>query len=292
MQEWLELSASALRVAAPVWFCALGAVWSERSGVINIGMEGMMMFGAFWGAVGTFWGGPLWGLLLATAAGISLALLHAVVTVSFRVDQIISCVAINILAYGLSRFFCYRFFNMAAASPNLQGLPKLPAGDIEISWLLPLAGLLTIGTWLAFRQTTFGLRLQAVGENPAVADSVGISVYYYRYAGVLIGGAFAGLAGGYLSIEHTGMYVEGMTQGRGFIALAAMIVGNWNPLGVMGASLLFGLFDAVSFRAVQNSLVPYQFVRMAPYVLTLAALAGLRGKTRPPAAVGFNWMRD
>jgi len=131
-----------------------------------------------------------------------------------------------------------------------------------------------------------------VGENPAAADSVGISVAATRYAGVLICGAFAGLAGAYLSIEHTGMYVEGMTQGKGFIALAALIFGNWNPFGVVGASLLFGAFDAMSFRLVQSQAVPYQFVQMMPYLLTLAVLAGLRGKTRPPAAAGQAWSRD
>ena len=292
MEGMLELAASALRLGVPVAICALGALWSERSGVINIGLEGMMMIGAFWGAAGAYWYGPAAGILLALAAGMLTALLHAAVTVHGRVDQIISGVAVNILAYGLNRLFGYRFFNMAASSPEVPGLPELFAGGSEMSWLIPLTLVLTGASWLVLARTGFGLQLQAVGENPAAADSVGISVSAYRYAGVLICGAFAGLAGAYLSIEHTGMYVEGMTQGRGFIALAAMIVGNWNPLGVMGASLLFGLFDAVSFRAVQNSFVPYQFVRMAPYVLTLAALAGLRGKTRPPAAVGLNWMRD
>ena len=292
MGDWLELTASALRVAAPVWLCALGAVWSERSGVINIGLEGMMIFGAFWGAVGTNWAGPFFGIFLAIVAGVALALLHAAVTVTFRVDQIISGVAVNILAYGLSRFFCYRIFDMAAASPSLQGMGKLSAGGLELSWLLPLSLLLSLVTWLALQRTVFGLRLRAAGENPEVADSVGISVPAYRYAGVLIGGAFAGLAGGYLSIEHTGMYVEGMTQGKGFIALAAMIVGNWNPFGAMGAALFFGLFDAASFRLVRNNVIPYQFVQMVPYLLTLGALAGLRKKSRPPAAVGQNWSRD
>lgn len=292
MEGVLELAASALRLGIPVALCALGALWSERSGVINIGLEGMMMIGAFWGAVGALWYGPATGILLAITAGMCMALLHAVVTVQGRVDQIISGVAINILAYGLNRLFGYRFFNMAATSPVVPRLPELFAGGLELSWLVPLTLVFTGVTWLVLTRTGFGLHLQAVGENPAAADSVGISVFAYRYAGVLICGALAGLSGAYLSIEHTGMYVEGMTQGKGFIALAALIFGNWNPFGVVGASLLFGVFDAVSFRLVQNQAVPYQFVQMIPYLLTLAVLAGLRGKTKPPAAIGQAWSRD
>ena len=292
MEGLLELTASALRLGIPVAICALGALWSERSGVINIGMEGMMLTGAFWGAVGAFWYGPTVGILLAVAAGLVMALLHAAVTVSGRVDQIVSGVAINILAYGLNRFFGYRIFNMAASSPDVPGLPEISAGGATLSWIVPFAFVLAGLSWLVLTRTGFGLRLQAVGENPAAADAAGISVPALRYAGVLLGGAFAGLAGAYLSIEHTGMYVEGMTQGKGFIALAALIVGNWNPFGLFGASLLFGLFESMSFRLVQSQTLPYQFVQMAPYLLTLAVLAGLRGKTRAPAAVGQNWSRD
>jgi len=292
MEGMLELAASALRLGVPVAICALGALWSERSGVINIGLEGMMMIGAFWGAAGAYWYGPAAGILLALTAGVFMALLHAAVTVNGRVDQIISGVAINILAYGLNRLFGYRFFNMAASSPAVPGLQELSAGGLELSWLVPLTALLTWLSWLVLARTGFGLQLQAVGENPAAADSVGISVSAYRYAGVLICGALAGLAGAYLSIEHTGMYVEGMTQGKGFIALAALIFGNWRPFGVVGAALLFGVFDAVSFRLVQNQALPYQFVQMMPYLLTLAVLAGLRGKTQPPAAAGQAWSRD
>ena len=292
MEGLLELTASALRLGIPVAICALGALWSERSGVINIGMEGMMLTGAFWGAVGAFWYGPTAGILLAVAAGLVMALLHAAVTVSGRVDQIVSGVALNILAYGLNRFFGYRIFNMAASSPDVPGLPEISAGGATLSWIVPFAFVLAGLSWLVLTRTGFGLRLQAVGENPAAADAAGISVPALRYAGVLLGGAFAGLAGAYLSIEHTGMYVEGMTQGKGFIALAALIVGNWNPFGLFGASLLFGLFESMSFRLVQSQTLPYQFVQMAPYLLTLAVLAGLRGKTRAPAAVGQNWSRD
>ncbi len=292
MEGLMELSASALRMGIPVAICALGALWSERSGVVNIGLEGMMLTGAFWGAAGAYWYGPAAGILLAVAAGLAMALLHAAVTVSGRVDQIVSGVAINILAFGLNRFFGYRFFDMAASSPDVKGLPEISAGGVEVSWIVPLGFVLAGLCWLVMTQTGFGLRLQAVGENPVAADAAGLSVPALRYAGVLLGGAFAGLAGAYLSIEHTGMYVEGMTQGKGFIALAALIVGKWNPFGLFGASLLFGLLEAMSFRLVQSQTIPYQFVQMAPYLLTLAVLAGLRGRTRPPAAAGQNWSRE
>lgn len=293
MEEWIELAASAVRLATPLWICALGAIWAERSGVINIGLEGMMLTGAFWGAAGSFYAGAGWGILAAIAAGVLLAVLHAVVTVTCRVDQIVSGVAINILAYGLTRFFCFCIFDMAGTSPHISGLPKISFGSgSELSWLVPLSLLLAVMTWLVLQRTVFGLRLRSVGENPAASDSLGISVVGYRYAGVLLSGAFAGLAGAYLSIEHTGMYIEGMTQGKGFIALAAMIFGNWNPVGAMAAATLFGASEALSFRVVDSKTVPYQFVRMIPYLFTLAALAGLRGKNRPPAAVGQPFSRS
>ena len=292
MAENLEWVASALRMATPLALCGLGAVWSERCGVINIGLEGMMMAGAFWGAVGAFWGGPIWGLALAAAAGLALALLHAIMTVTARIDQIVCGIAINILAYGLNRFFSYHIFEMAANSPNVKGLPRIMIAGTELSWLVPVTLLLTFCTSLLFYRTGFGLRLQAVGENPAAADAVGISVVLTRYVGVLLGGLLAGMAGGYLAIEHTGMYVEGMTQGRGFIALAAMIIGNWQPWKTVGAAMMFGLFDALSFRLVSHPSIPYQWIQMIPYLLTLAILSGLRGKIKPPAAAGRPWSRE
>lgn len=293
MDAWMELTLSALRMSAPVWICAMGAICSERSGVVNIGLEGMMLTGAFWGAAGTYYAGPAWGILSAMAAATLLALLHAVVTVSCRVDQIVSGVAVNILAYGMTRFFSFSIFGMAGSSPNISGLPKLSfGGGSDISWLVPVSLLLVAVTWFVLSRTVFGLRLRSAGENPAAADSLGISVTRYRYTGVLLSGAFAGLAGAYLSIEHTGMYVEGMTQGKGFIALAAMIFGNWNPWGALVASAMFGLSESVSFRMVESKAVPYQFIKMIPYLLTLLALAGLGRKTRPPAAVGQPYSRN
>ena len=290
--DLLDFSASALRLFVPVLLCALGALYSERSGVVNIGLEGMMLTGAFWGAFGALHGGPAAGVAMAVAAGILMALLHAVVTISCRIDQIVSGVAINILAYGLARFFSFSLYGTASTSPPVASFSKHSiAGLPELSFFVPLCFVLVFLSWFFLERTVFGLRLKSCGENPAAADSLGINVTACRYAGVLISGALAGLAGAYLSVEHTGMYVEGMTQGKGFIALAAMIIGNWKPGGALAASLLFGLSEALSIRGIPGLPIPYQFVKMLPYLLTLAVLSGAGRRTRPPAAVGLPYSR-
>lgn len=303
MGDMIEMLASALRMTMPVLITALGAIYSERSGVTNIGLEGMMLTGAFWGAYGALHYGPAGGVFLAILMATLMALIHAVVTVTYRVDQIVSGIALNILAFGLSRFFSLELFGMATTSPHVESLAKVNIPLIEeISFLKPLvtglSPIILIGIILVFvtywilEKTTFGLRLKAVGENPLAADTLGIKVHAYRYYGVLISGAFAGLAGAYLAIEHTGMYVEGMTQGKGYIALAAMIFGNWKPFGALGAACLFGFAEALSLRVVQNRVIPYQFIKMLPYVLTLFVLAGVVRKSEPPAAVGVPYSRE
>lgn len=287
-----ELIASSLRMAVPILLTAIGAVYTERAGVVNIGLEGMMIVGSFWGALGSYYFGPYMGFLIAMTAGAVLALIHAIATVTFRVDQIVSGVALNILAYGSSRFLSQAFFKMATTTPHVNGLFKIKLpflGDtspiiILAFVLVPLAGFI-------LEKTVFGLRLRAVGENPLAADTLGINVFKMKYAGVIISGVLAGLSGAYLALEHTGMYVEGMTQGKGFIALAAMIFGNWNPRGALWASLLFGFAESLSFRVVQNAIIPYQFIKMIPYVLTLAVLAGVVRKYTPPAADGVPYER-
>lgn len=303
MGDIVEMLASALRLTMPVLITALGAIYSERSGVTNIGLEGMMLTGAFWGAYGALAYGPLAGVLLAVVTGMLMALIHALVTVTYRVDQIVSGVAINILAYGLCRFFCLAIYGMATTSPHVESLGRvnLPLLD-QIEVLRPLTtdlspliilGILLVGvTYWILEKTVFGLRLKAVGENPLAADTLGIKVLWYRYYGVVISGAFAGLAGAYLAIEHTGMYVEGMTQGKGYIALAAMIFGNWMPFGALAAACLFGFAEALSLRVVQNKLIPYQFIKMLPYILTLFVLAGVVRKAQPPASVGVPYSRE
>lgn len=297
-----ELLASSLRMAVPILLTALGAVFTERSGVVNIGLEGMMIVGSFWGALGAYYYGPYFGLIIAMAAGMFMALIHAINTVTFRVDQVVSGVAINILAYGSTRFLSLAIFNMATTSPHVSGLPKInipvlsgiePLKPLvnDISPVIILALLLVPISSFVIHRTVFGLRLRSVGENPLAADTLGINVFKMKYAGVLLSGIFAGLSGAYLALEHTGMYVEGMTQGQGFIALAAMIFGNWEPKGALWASLLFGFSEALSFRVVEGGVVPYQFIKMIPYILTLLVLTGVVKKSTGPAASGVPYER-
>jgi simple sugar transport system permease protein len=296
-----EMLASAIRLAVPIIITAVGAIYAERSGVVNIGLEGMMIVGSFSGAAVAFFLGPYAGMLAAILAGALFALIHAVASVHFRVDQIVSGVAINILAYGVVRFSAISIFKAATTSPHVNSLPRLSLpGLSEAAWLRPLVhnvsplvllafALIPLTAWVMNR-TVFGLRLRSVGEHPLAAETLGVNVYLMKYCGVVISGALAGLSGAYLSIEHNGMYVEGMTQGLGFIALAAMIFGNWMPLGAMWAGLLFGFAQAMSLRVVTQA-VPYQFVRMIPYVLTILILAIWTRRARPPAAVGLPYER-
>lgn len=296
-----DMMASAIRLTIPILLAALGAIYSERSGVVNIGLEGMMVVGAFWAAWGSFNYGPVVGILFGILAGMLLASIHALVTVTFKVNQIVSGVALNVLAAGISRFSSLSIFGMATTSPHVSGLPKMTIKPLaEISWLKPLVTefsilipisfiLVGVTVWV-LKYTTFGLRLRAAGENPEAADTLGINVFKMRYAGIIISGAFAGLAGAYLSIEHTGMYVEGMTQGKGYIALAAMIFGNWSAIGAMFAALLFGFAEAISLRRI-TTLVPYQFIKIIPYLLTIIVVSGFVKKSDPPAKVGTNYER-
>ncbi|MDR7484156.1 MAG: ABC transporter permease [Armatimonadota bacterium] len=314
----MALLASAVRLTVPILLTALGAVYTERGGVFNIGLEGTMIMGTFFGAAVThlvtqaFQGpeasaaapaiAPVTGMLAAMVAGVLFSSIHAVMAVTFRVDQLISGVALNLLAVGLARFLNILFFGVATQSPGIRGfgpwsipllreVPALAPVATGISPMIPIAlGLVVLGQWILLR-TVFGLRLRAVGENPHAADTLGVNVVRLRYAGVLISGALAGLAGGYLSIEQGRGYLEGMTQGRGFIALAAMIFGNWWPLGALGASALFGYFDALSLRVVYTG-VPYQFITVLPHLATILVLAGFVRRATPPAADGIPFTKE
>jgi simple sugar transport system permease protein len=309
----LALLASAVRLMVPILLTALGAVYSERGGVFNIGLEGIMIMGTFFGAATTHLVAealpgvavvvpPLVGMLAAMAAGVAFSLIHAVVSVTFRVDQIISGVALNLLAVGLARFLNILFFGVATQSPGIRGftpvsipilrdIPALEPIVTGISPVIPVAlGLIIAGQWILLR-TVFGLRLRSVGEHPAAADTLGIDVGRMRYAGVLISGALAGMAGGYLAIEQGRGYLEGMTQGRGFIALAAMIFGNWWPLGALGASALFGYFEALSLRVV-HTVIPYQFITVLPHIASILVLAGFVRRATPPAADGIPYSKE
>lgn len=298
-----ELLASSLRMAVPILLTAIGAVYTERSGVVNIGLEGMMIVGSFWASVGAYFYGPFVGILFAMLAGAFLALIHSVTTVTFGVNQVVSGVALNILAYGASRFLSLVIFGKATTShhvsgfspidvPILSDIPFLKLLFTDISPIVITALILVPISKYIIDNTVFGLRLRAVGENPLAADTLGINVFAMRYASVIISGMLAGMAGAYLTMEHTGMYVEGMTQGKGYIAMAAMIFGNWTPTGTLWASLLFGFAEALSLRAGEGSIIPYQFIKMIPYLLTLAVLTGIVKKATPPAASGEPYDRS
>jgi general nucleoside transport system permease protein len=282
----LATIASAIRAFVPLYLATLGGVFNERSGIVNIGIDGMMIFGTWFGAWGALQWGPVAGLLTAIAAGVAAAALHAMATVTFRVDHIVSGVAINILALGVPRFLSIVAYDQPTQSPQVPQLPKVDVPGLgEISLLVPVTILLGVGTWFVLNRTVFGLRLRSAGENPRAAESLGVRVRGMRWAGVLISGAFAGLAGGYLSIELVGLYREGMNQGRGFIALAALILGNWNPLGAAFACLLFAWTEALTVF-LRVDWINNAFIQSLPYIVTLIVLAIFFRRVRPPKAVG------
>ena len=282
----LDFTVKGLEISAPIAFAALGGVFSERSGVINIALEGMMLTSAFvivWGAI-TFQS-FIMGFLLAVLAGMLMALVHAVVTINYRVDQIVSGVAINILALGVTRFLSQSFFGQETqSSVNAFLFAKLLGINGFAFLLIPTA----VFAWFVLYKTVFGLRLRTVGENPEAADSLGISVYGMRYAGVLISGAMCGFAAATL---YPTQWISGMTGGRGFIALAAMIFGRWHPVGAVLAALLFGYADTFRIMFETKIPIPGQFVQMFPYVLAVVVLAGLAGKAKPPAADGIPYIK-
>lgn len=282
----LATIASAIRAFVPLYLATLGGVFNERSGIVNIGIDGMMIFGTWFGAWGALQWGPVAGLLTAVVAGTAVAAIHAVATVTFRVDHIVSGVAINILAIGLPRFLSIVAYGQGTQSPQVEQLPKIDIPGLgEQSLLVPLTVVLGAGAWFVLTRTVFGLRLRSAGENPRAAESLGVRVRGMRYAGVLISGAFAGLAGGYLSIELVGLYREGMNQGRGFIALAALILGNWNPIGAALACLLFAWTEALTVF-LRVDWINNAFIQSLPYIVTLVVLAIFFRRVRPPKAVG------
>jgi general nucleoside transport system permease protein len=282
----LATIASAIRAFVPLYLATLGGVFNERSGVVNIGIDGMMIFGTWFGAWGALQWGPEAGLLTAVAAGVAVAAIHAVATVTFRVDHIVSGVAINILAIGTPRFLSIAAYGQGTQSPQVPQLPKFEVPGLgEMSLMVPVTILLGVAAWFVLNRTVFGLRLRSAGENPRAAESLGVRVRGMRYGGVLISGAFAGLAGGYLSIELVGLYREGMNQGRGFIALAAVILGNWSPIGTAFACILFAWTEALTVF-LRVDWINNAFIQSLPYIVTLVVLALFSRRVRPPKAVG------
>ncbi|HEX7004024.1 MAG TPA: ABC transporter permease [Trueperaceae bacterium] len=294
----LTLVASALRATTPLLLTALGGLFSERSGVINIALEGIMLFGAVAAAVvaqlieAQFPGRPLpwapWvGLLAAMAIGAAVAWIHAVVSIRYKADQIISGTAINLMAIGIPALVLMGLYdNTTASAPIRNRLPEWGAGVFELSPLVYLAFLLVPVVWFVVFRTPFGLRLRSVGEHPEAADSLGVNVHRVRYIGVVLSGVLGGLGGAYLSIGNFNQFVSEMSAGRGFIALAALIFGKWHPLGVLGSTLLFGAFEAVATALGGGQILPPTLVQMIPFILTMLVLAGFIGRAIPAKALG------
>ena len=295
---WSALFAAMLRYATPLVFAALGGMFSERSGVTNIGLEGMMLMGAFFGILGADKLGTWWlGLLVAIGAGGLMALLHAVLSIQLRADQIIGGTAINFLALGLTGYLFIDIYGQEGTPTDIPGIPALNLGFLDavpffgevfgdLNLMIWIALILVPVSWVVLFKTPLGLRIRAVGEHPKAADTVGISVYGIRYGAVVLSGMLAACGGAYLSIGFVNSFNENMTAGRGFIALAAVIFGNWRPFGAAAACLLFGFSSALAQRLPEYSSSAAVLFQALPYVLTLIAVAGVIGRSIPPAAVG------
>jgi simple sugar transport system permease protein len=297
------LLAATIRNATPLVFAALGGMFSERSGVVNIGLEGLMLISAFAGVVGAFLSGSAWiGLLFALGAGLTFGLVHAVMCVTFEADQIISGTAINLLALGGTGFLMVIVFNQGGTSPDvekfspvaiplLSQIPVIGQALFDQSLLVYLMYAMVPITFFILFRTPFGLRLRATGEVPEAVDTAGVSVTRMRYFGVALSGMLAALGGVYLSMGILSSFSEGMTGGRGFIALAALIFGRWHPIGAAGAALLFGFAQALTIR-VPPEAVPNEFIQMIPYILTIVVLAGFGGRAIAPAAIGKPYRKE
>ena len=297
------LLASTIRNATPLIFAALGGLFSERSGVVNIGLEGLMLIAAFAGVVGSYLTGSAFvGLGFGLAAGLVFALIHALMCITFEADQIISGTAIILLALGGTGFLMVEVFGSGGTSPRVPGFEEVPIpilSDIPLigpalfdqSLLVYLMYALIPITWFVVYRTPFGLRLRATGEVPEAVDTAGVSVTRMRYYGVALSGLLAACGGVYLSMGILSAFTEGMTGGRGFIALAALIFGRWNPIGAAGAALLFGFGTAVTFQVPQDA-IPVEFIQMLPYILTIVALAAFGGRAIAPAAIGKPYRKE
>jgi simple sugar transport system permease protein len=321
--EWLDtvlqIAASSVRLAVPLICACLAGLWSERAGVVDIGLEGKMLAAAFAAAAtaaGT--GDAFAGLIVGCLVSVALSVVHGIACISQRGNQIVSGVAINMLAAGLAAVLGNAWFGQGGRTPSLEGaqrflpitLPgvetiaaipvlgpiyrQLLSGHSLLAWLAILAVVLS---WWALYRTRFGLRLRAVGENPAAVDTAGISVSHLRYMAVIICGVLCGIGGAYLSTAQGAGFLNHMTAGKGFIALAALIFAKWRPVAALGACLLFGFLDAIAIRLQGVALpgigqVPVQAIQALPYLLTVVLLAGFIGRAIPPKASGIPYVKE
>ncbi len=300
---WGALLASMLRFATPLIFGALGGMFSERSGVVNVGLEGMMLMGAFFAIMAAdkldSWA---LGLLVGVLSGGAAGLLHAIWSIHFRADQIISGFAINFLALGLTGYLFIDIYGQEGTPTDIPSIPNVHLaflgdgilGDVfgNLNLMIWVALLLVPLSWVVLFKTPLGLRLRAVGEHPRAADTVGIDVYAIRYGAVVASGMLAAAGGAFLSIGFVNSFNENMTAGRGFIALAAVIFGNWRPFGAAAACLLFGFSSALAQRLPEYSPSAAVLFQALPYVLTLIAVVGVLGRSTPPAAAGRPYQKQ
>ncbi len=282
---------SAIRMATPMIFAALGGLFSERSGVINIALEGLMLSGAFTAAVVTYEiGNPYIGFMSGIAAGGLTALIFAIVVIKFEADQVVAGFGINILMLGVPALLSSAIYDSAGSTEQIARENLLPeVFGLNVASLL--AFLLVPVAWYVLYKTPFGLRLRAVGENPEAADSAGVNVLNMRYTGVILSGLLAAAGGAYMSIGQSSFFTRGMTSGKGFIALAALILAKWRPIPVALACLFFGFTEAAAIQIQGASDIPVQFIEMLPYVLTIIVLAGFIGLSRAPKALGIPYTK-
>jgi len=307
----MALVFSTIRLATPLVWAAIGGLYSERSGVINVALEGLMLAGAFTAAAVTFYAGNPWaGLACAMLAGGCVAYLMAVACIRFKANEVVTGTGINILFLGLPAVLSGALFLSSGSTPQLpkeqlmpsiaQLVPGAPQWRVftDVSVMSLLALVVALVTRYVLYRTPFGLRLRSVGENPEAADAAGVRVNRIRYAGVVLSGILAGIGGAYLSIGQSSLFLRNMTAGRGFIALAALIFGKWRPLQTMLACVLFGFADAITIqmqgvaKLPSGEDIPVQFVQMIPYVVTIVMLAGFIGQSRAPSALGVHYEKE
>ncbi len=283
--------AQTLRIAVPYLFAAAGGVLAERAGIVSLTLEGFLLGGAFTAMLGSYWTGDPWiGVLAGIAGGLILGLVHGMATIRFKADQVVSGIAINLLAIGLTRYFLKLIFGSSSNSPRMAGFSAGTSTTALVAGLLhnPLIpiGLFVVPAlaWLVYR-TPLGLRVRAVGEHPEAAATLGVSVTRVRYLAVVMSGGLAALGGAYLALDQH-QFTDGMSAGRGFIALAAVIFGRWDPMRAGLACLFFAAAETLQIQLQGTQAIPSQLVQMIPYVLTIIALVGVVGRAIPPAALG------
>jgi simple sugar transport system permease protein len=305
----VDLFSAMIRLSTPITLAAIGAVICERSGIVNIAMEGIMLVGAFFAVTGTFITGSPWmGLVFGMVAGGIFSLIHALGTVTLHLDHVVSGAVVNILAIGITEFLMVVFYghpgttdtvpsNLGEYDWAIPGLSEIPFFGEVLFHQTPIVYisfiLVAFFTWFLFKTKT-GLHIRASGEHPMALETIGVSVYKMRYLAIFISGIASGLGGAFLSIENTASFTEGMTNGRGFIALAANISGGWHPIGAFLASLFFGFADALQlqFQVTKIVEVPSELFIIFPYVATVIAVAGLVRRSRPPAKVGEDFILE